>query len=187
MSSPSFSSTAERTSRPEGWGRGSTARTRPETDACTVALRPSASPIFWPRRTVSPGFTRGVQGFPICWSMGMTTWAGRGARDRGTSRESSLRPSGWTPPQNRCLMDSPLCQDQFLTQELGTDQIRKAGAVAALAGGIHPHGLRAPAVENGLSLLLGKGEQGGGERVRQTGVGADDGHRAPIGAVSGGQ
>ena len=114
VSRPSFSSTADSTGRPKGWGRGSTARTRPETEACTVALRPSASPIFWPRRTVSPGFTRGVQGLPICWSMGITTWAGSGAGDRGAPRESSLRPSGWTPPQNRCLMDSPLCQDQIL-------------------------------------------------------------------------
>ena len=42
----SLSMTTDMTFFPEAWGRGSTATTVPETEACTGTHRPSPSPIF---------------------------------------------------------------------------------------------------------------------------------------------
>ena len=49
-----------------GVGAGLYGATVPDTEAWMVALRPSASPIFWPSFTDSPALTRGVQGLPMC-------------------------------------------------------------------------------------------------------------------------
>ena len=71
---------------PRGWGLGSTATTVPETEACTGAETGAAlSPIFWYIFTVSPFFTSGVQGAPICCAMGITTWGGGAITVTGTS------------------------------------------------------------------------------------------------------
>ena len=72
----SFSMTTARAVPAVGWGRLSMATTVPETEAWTGTHRPSASPIFWPRFTVSPTWTRGTQGAPICCCMGITTTEG---------------------------------------------------------------------------------------------------------------
>ena len=77
VSSPSFSMTTDMMLSPRGWGRGSTAMTLPETEAWTGAETGAGfSPIFWPIFTRSPFCTRGLQGAPMCWIMGITTWGG---------------------------------------------------------------------------------------------------------------
>ena len=71
---------------PRGWGLGSTATTVPETEAWTGAETGAwASPIFWYIFTVSPFFTSGVQGAPMCCAMGITTCFGGVITVTGTS------------------------------------------------------------------------------------------------------
>ncbi len=54
--------------------------TLPETpEWIGTAMNASVSPIFCPTSTVSRGFTRGVQGAPICMLMGIRTSFGSGS------------------------------------------------------------------------------------------------------------
>ena len=95
---PSFSSTTAGMSVPPGCGRGSTATTVPETDACTGAQSPSPSPSFCPSVTRSPTRTSGLQGAPMCCDRKIVTVFGR-IGTGAASRLSSFSPLGWTPPK----------------------------------------------------------------------------------------
>ena len=81
------------------WARISTALTLPDTEACTGTQRPWLSPIFCPTVTRSPFLTRGLQGAPICWDMGITTISDSGKTWISLSQAYHLFSLGWTPPK----------------------------------------------------------------------------------------
>ena len=83
-----------------------TAVTLPETVAWIGAeTNLSESPIFCPTATVSPTFTRGVHGTPICCCIEITTFEGMGILSTGISAVFLL----WdtlTPPRPRRTAES---------------------------------------------------------------------------------
>ena len=76
--------------------------TLPETDAWMSAWRnASVVAIFWPRFTISPIFTHGLHGAPMCCESGIVTTSGAGIVSMGAPLASSLPSCGWMPPKNR--------------------------------------------------------------------------------------
>ena len=65
---------------PQGWGRGSMARTRPETLEWTYTPPSSGLAITWPTVTLSPGFTTGTAPPPVHMVRGMATCLGDSSR-----------------------------------------------------------------------------------------------------------
>ncbi len=69
----------------------SMALTVPATEECTGAeTKASVDPISWPTATLSPTFTTGELGAPMCCCRGMTTSAGTGASTMALPAASSL-------------------------------------------------------------------------------------------------
>jgi hypothetical protein len=62
-------------------------------------MKPFLSPITWPKATVSPGFTTGVEGVPRCWHRETVTVSGMGILTTDLELLSSLLPGGWVPPE----------------------------------------------------------------------------------------
>ena len=102
----SFSITTARDCPKVGCGLCSMATTVPETDACTGTHKPSPSPIFCPHNTWSPTLTSGVQGFPICCCIGITTCLGEMVRKLVSFVDISLLYLGWIPPKNKFFISS---------------------------------------------------------------------------------
>ena len=76
---------------PAAVATAATSLTVPEVGACTAAeIKPAASPMTWPRSTVSPFLTVGVAGLPRCCDMETTSVAGSGISTIGCSAASSL-------------------------------------------------------------------------------------------------
>ena len=111
-SRPSFSMMTEDTRRPPAIKRGWMALTLPETGAWTAALtKPSASPIFCPRHTRSPGLTSGLQGAPACCTSGTAANSGAGMTSMGlapVARFSSTPSRGCTPRRKLNILPNAL-------------------------------------------------------------------------------
>ena len=98
---PSFTTTMERSVVPSTFSRFSIAFTVPETELIMLAdTKPSASAMICPASTLSPFWTSGFAGFPICWfrwktrsPLGSQVW-------NGISRANSFPSYGCTPPWN---------------------------------------------------------------------------------------
>src|SRR5699024_4247446 len=108
VSLPSLSITTPTGWLPPGMGSCSTAAPVPDTEAWTGEHTPSPPPTFWPPLTVSPPLTRGEQGAPMCWDMGMITLEGAGIGTGAPPRDSALPSLGWIPPLKSCFILSPL-------------------------------------------------------------------------------
>ena len=99
LSSPSGSISIAGTVDPAAVAATTIAFTVPDVGACTAAeMNPAASPICWPRRTVSPFLTVGVAGAPRCCDMETCSNVDTGIVSIDLSRLSSLLYFGWMPP-----------------------------------------------------------------------------------------
>ncbi len=110
-SSPSGLMTTEGRALPDGCGRGSTATTSPEVDACTgTETNPLALPITWPFLTCSPSSTQTSAGAPICCESGIVNSSGSGTSSTGLVAVHCLLSAGCSPPGN--VFSLPIAIDQ---------------------------------------------------------------------------